>query len=210
MGTKRIGLARTQALIENLKRSLDFNGATFTDTVVNTSQAATMSGTNTLSGTTTVSGNLTASAYKTGMVGVTHSATITCTSGQNGAASGALAVPAHCIILDVGVVVTTLITLNASAKLGMKAGTTASGQEIANNDVDAISNASTTIAVGKGTCANTAIRTSLGGLATMVLDADAAYAASARDIHITLTSNSTFANSNGRVRMWVKYVHVEG
>ena len=31
MGTKRVGLARTAALIENLKRSIDWNGSTFTD-----------------------------------------------------------------------------------------------------------------------------------------------------------------------------------
>jgi len=32
MGTKRVGLARTQALIQNLKRELDLNGATLTET----------------------------------------------------------------------------------------------------------------------------------------------------------------------------------
>ena len=31
MGSKRVGLARVQALIENLKRSLDLNGASLTD-----------------------------------------------------------------------------------------------------------------------------------------------------------------------------------
>ena len=36
MGSKRIGLARTQALIENLKRELDLNGATLKDLNVQT------------------------------------------------------------------------------------------------------------------------------------------------------------------------------
>ena len=31
MGTKRVGLARTQALIENLKRELDLNASTLKD-----------------------------------------------------------------------------------------------------------------------------------------------------------------------------------
>ncbi len=44
MGNKRVGLARTQALIENLKRSLDLNGATLTDVIINTSQNVTVTG----------------------------------------------------------------------------------------------------------------------------------------------------------------------
>ena len=32
MGTKRVGLARTQALIQNLKRELDMNNATLVNT----------------------------------------------------------------------------------------------------------------------------------------------------------------------------------
>lgn len=44
MGTKRVGLARTQALLENLARSLDLNGSTLTDVIINTSQSVTVSG----------------------------------------------------------------------------------------------------------------------------------------------------------------------
>ena len=51
MGTKRVGLARTQALVENLKRSLDWNGATLTDCIINTSQNLTCEGTTTLANT---------------------------------------------------------------------------------------------------------------------------------------------------------------
>lgn len=58
---KRVGLARTQALIEDLKRSIDWNGSTLTDVIINTAQAVTLSGTNTLSGANTISGATTAS-----------------------------------------------------------------------------------------------------------------------------------------------------
>ena len=34
MGTKRVGLARTQALIQGLKRSLTMGGAAFTDVAI--------------------------------------------------------------------------------------------------------------------------------------------------------------------------------
>ena len=34
MGSRRVGLARTQALIENLKRELDMNNSTLTDVVI--------------------------------------------------------------------------------------------------------------------------------------------------------------------------------
>jgi len=34
MGTKRVGLARIEALMENLKRDLDMNSATFTDVAI--------------------------------------------------------------------------------------------------------------------------------------------------------------------------------
>ncbi len=44
MGSKRVGLARTQALIENLKRSLDLNAATLTDVVIRTAQGCNFSG----------------------------------------------------------------------------------------------------------------------------------------------------------------------
>ena len=51
MGTKRVGLLRTQALIENLARSLDLNGSTLTDVIINTSQNVTVAGTTTLDNT---------------------------------------------------------------------------------------------------------------------------------------------------------------
>jgi hypothetical protein len=83
MGTKRVGLARTQALIENLKRSLDFNGSTFTDIIINTARAVTLSGTNTLSGDTTASGQLKATGNNlaaTAGTGITSGTNTVCIS----------------------------------------------------------------------------------------------------------------------------------
>jgi hypothetical protein len=58
MGTKRIGLARTQALIENLKRALDWNGASMTDVASLTTTGAISAGTT----LTATSGDLTLTA----------------------------------------------------------------------------------------------------------------------------------------------------
>ena len=44
MGTKRVGLARIETLIENLKRSLNLNNTTLTDCVVSTTGSVTMNG----------------------------------------------------------------------------------------------------------------------------------------------------------------------
>ena len=42
MGSKRVGLARVEALIENLKRNIDLTGATLTDAIVSTSKKVTL------------------------------------------------------------------------------------------------------------------------------------------------------------------------
>ena len=82
MGTKRVGLARTQALLENLKRSLDWNGATLTDVIINTAQNVTVSGITTLAGNNSITGDVSATgefsatrlANKTGLVAPTIAA----------------------------------------------------------------------------------------------------------------------------------------
>lgn len=59
---KRTGLARTEKLLEALKRDLDLTDATLTDATITSSKAVTLSGTNTFSGGTTQSGQLTVSS----------------------------------------------------------------------------------------------------------------------------------------------------
>jgi hypothetical protein len=195
MGNKRVGLARTQALIENLKRSLDFNGATFTDIKISTSQDVTASGTFKLSGDS-----------RTGLEACVHSETIEATSGTTWS-SGALKIPAHAVITDVGAVVTSALGFG-SGKVGLKAGTAAAGTQIAVLDADALTGTATSLAVGKGTSTIDTLRTALGGASLPVIAADAAYGASARDIHITAVAEDTI--TGGKIRFWVKYIHIEG
>jgi len=44
MGSKRVGLARTQTLIQNLKRAVDWNGATLNDVIITSNRAIAVSG----------------------------------------------------------------------------------------------------------------------------------------------------------------------
>ena len=141
------------------------------------------------------------------MEGITHSASITATSG-NDFLSGAMAIPAHAIITDVGVVVTAQITQGSSGTIGFKAGDAADSADSVTEDANALVNASATLAAGKGVSLVAATTTALGGAATPVAVADKAYLATARDIHATVTTQHTI--SAGTVRFWVKYMHIEG
>ena len=51
MGTKRIGLARLEALMEQLDRDINFANATLTDCIITTSAAVTTTGTVSMTGT---------------------------------------------------------------------------------------------------------------------------------------------------------------
>jgi len=83
MGSKRIGLARTQALIENLKRELAMGGSTFTNVNVEGTSTATY-------GTGAVSGSTTAPATRVTKVNgeiittITMDLTYLSSSGANG------------------------------------------------------------------------------------------------------------------------------
>jgi hypothetical protein len=59
MGSRRASLGRLEALIENLKRSIDWNGATLTDVSIQTSQNCLFQGSTTAISTLTVSGEST-------------------------------------------------------------------------------------------------------------------------------------------------------
>ena len=52
MGSKRVGLARLERLLENLNRDIDFTGSTLTDIILTTSKAVTLSGATTINGIT--------------------------------------------------------------------------------------------------------------------------------------------------------------
>ena len=195
MGTKRVGLARMEALMENLKRTLTMGTATMSLASLTTTTAA--------NGDFKVD----ASGHKTGVVGITHSAGISAATG-NDFLSGAMLVPAHCVITDIGAVVITQITQGSSGKIGFKAGDSADTADLVTEDDDALHAGSATLAPGKGVSLIGTTRVALGGAATPVAAANTAYAAGAREVHATITTQHTI--SAGKVRFWVKYIHVEG
>ena len=195
----RMGYARFEAILEDLKRSLNLGTATIT--------AASLTATTDLIG----NGNfkVDATGHKTGVEGVTHSAAITASSGTTWA-SGAMAIPAHAIITDIGVVVTTQLTTTGNATFGFKSGDDAGEADIAAAVADNLKGGSTSsVAVGKGLSTVATTTAALGGAAVTVLAANAAYSASARNIHSTITISAN-AISAGTVRFYVKYIHVEG
>tara|TARA_R110001632_G_scaffold89292_1_gene192540 strand:+ start:144 stop:761 length:618 start_codon:yes stop_codon:yes gene_type:complete len=196
MGTKRVGLARMQALMENLKRTLTLGTAEIS--------AASLTATTDLIG----NGNfkVDTSGHKTGVEGITHSASITATSGTTWS-SGALAIPAHAIITDMGVVVTATLGYG-SGVCGLKAGITAGTAGLAAAVANSLTGTATTAAVGLGCSTNAAQTAAMTGNAVIVNVIGTAYAAAARDVHLTLTAAQTI--TGGTVRFWVKYMHIEG
>jgi hypothetical protein len=174
MGSKRVGLARLEALMENLKRELAMGGARFT-AVKGVEMAA-------------YSDEI--SADETGGFGDT---------------SG-IAIPANSLITEVGLVVTTQFTVSTTSTLGATFGTAAAGEQIVADDADSIRGSSSgTLAVGKGTSSNSAIATSLGGAAALVVVADSAFSAAARTIFGSVTINTGNITA-GAVRFYVKYI----
>ncbi|MAG25190.1 hypothetical protein CMI47_06385 [Candidatus Pacearchaeota archaeon] len=116
--------------------------------------------------------------------------------------SGAMAVPANSIITDLGVVVTSALGL-ASGVLGTMFGSSAGGEQYAAEDDNSLSTAVTSLAVGKGVNTVATETTSMGGATAIVVVADSAFSASARDVHGRLTAGGTI--TGGTVRFWVKY-----
>ena len=96
MGTKRIGLARTQALLENLKRSLGLSGTTMTGLTLSNGTANSC----TMSGDASVTGG--------GLLGTAYSDALT-VSAAIGNYDAAIDLPANAMILDCGFKVNTAI-----------------------------------------------------------------------------------------------------
>lgn len=174
MGTKRIGLARTQALIESLKRELRMGGAEFSNVK--------------------------------GVQAVVYSEEISSDAADIADATG-VSIPANAVITDVGVVVTTGITLSGAATLGVTFGTAAEGEQIVANDADSLATSGTTLAAGKGTSTDGAVQVGLGGAAALAFVADSLFSASARTVYGKITHSAEDITA-GAVRFWVKYVIV--
>ena len=118
--------------------------------------------------------------------------------------SGAMKIPANAVILDCYAVVKTALAY-ATATLGTRFGTAASGAQIAALDVDSLAGSSTSLAAGKGNCSIAERNTSLGGAAVVVVVADTAYSASERSIFGEVKA-STGAFTAGEVYFAVEYM----
>lgn len=118
--------------------------------------------------------------------------------------SGAMELPANSVILDAYAVVKTDLAY-ATATLGVRFGTAASGAQIVALDADGLAASGTSLAAGKGVSTDSERNTSLGGAAAHVIVADAAYGAAARNIFGEVKA-STGAFTAGEVFFAVEYI----
>ena len=121
--------------------------------------------------------------------------------------SGAMHIPANAVILDCYAVVKTALAY-ATATLGVRFGTAASGAQIVALDADGLAASADALAAGKGISTDAERNTSLGGAAAHVVVANAAYGASNRSIFGEVKA-STGAFTAGEVFFAVEYIVLE-
>ena len=178
MGSKRVGLARTQALIENLKRQLDMSGNTYSGV--------------TLKSTKGVECTLYSSE---------------CSADESGGFgdSTGLAVPANTIITGLGCVVTAELSASSGTPTyECKFGTAADGDQLTTSNADTLSAAAALVSVGKGTSTHSHEKTAMGGNESLTFKADVAYSTSARSIYGTIDPSANDINGGSAV-FWVTY-----
>tara|TARA_A100001201_G_scaffold143235_1_gene144021 strand:- start:177 stop:686 length:510 start_codon:yes stop_codon:yes gene_type:complete len=116
----------------------------------------------------------------------------------------AIDLPANHLITNLFIVFTQDTGTFTSATVGAKVGISSGGVQVVAADSDAITGAVTSLNKGKGTASTNALKTGLGGNATLDIVAESAYSAAEREIHFTITStHSTFS---GNVICGVQYV----
>ena len=150
----------------------------------------------TVAGATTFTGN---------NIGTTNMKTATATwaSGAN-IDSGAITVPANCIITKLTAVVTTQFA-QASGNVGITVGTSAGGTQLTGTiDVDSLEASSATVAVGVGTSTDDVLRAGLGGTAIMGPLAGS-YRSASTDCHFRAVSSGG-AFTAGAMLCIVEYV----
>jgi len=122
--------------------------------------------------------------------------------GATSTAIPALTVPANCIILDAGVIVTTAIAMS-SGKVGTKIGTAADGVELSAANDDTIATTGVAVAAGIGTNTTVHTQAALGGFEKILIVAGQAYRSAETEVHFTITS--TAAATAGAVKCFVRY-----
>ena len=193
MGTKRVGLARTQALIENLKRSLTLTGTTIT--------GATLSG-GTVSGCT-ISGDSNVTGGGVCAMAYSDAGTVSQATGDYDAT---IALPANALILDMGFKVNTAIggTGSTGVKINVSFGTTASGAELVTG-VD-VCNANSSMAAGAAMSVVAQNKGDASGAAFGgIKDAATLWASASRNIFMRTTVAAGAQDADGEVVAYVKY-----
>jgi hypothetical protein len=179
MGSKRVGLARTQALIQGLKRELSLSGATIDGAQLTDAKGVEMN--------------------------IYSAAASADESGGFGDATG-LVVPANTIITGLGCVVTTELSASTGTPTyECLFGTAAAGNhDLTAVNVNSLANSAATVAVGKGTSTHSHEKTAMGGHETLVFEADCAYSTSARTVFGSIAPSADDINGGGAI-FWVTY-----
>ncbi len=187
MGSKRIGLARVESLIEGLKRDLALSSTTLT--------GATLSG-------CTISGDHTITGTGINAFSRTDETTLsTSTGAQNNDVS--ITLPAGAMIIDVGIVISDAVVINSAADLNISVGTSAGGTQIC-TAAKLISN-NTAAAAGE---AINVIGANGEGAASLAFVAQAPiWNSSSRDVHIRV-ANSANNVTGGKFYGFVRYTVV--
>ena len=178
MGSKRVGLARTEALIENLKRQLDMSGNTYSGVTLKSTKGVEC---------TLYSGACSADE-----------------SGGFGDSTG-LSVPANSIITGLGCVVTTQLSASSGTPTyECWFGTSVGGHELTTSNTDSLAGAAATVDAGKGTSTHSHERKALGGNQTLEFEDDVAYSTSTRSVYGTIEPSANDINGGAAV-FWVTY-----
>ena len=210
MGGRRLAKGRFEAILENLNRSLDFNGSTLTDVIINTARAVTLSGTNTLSGATTYSGAATVTGVGLESIKISDAATITVGIGTNTDTS--VTIPAGAMITDYGVIFPTATDCAGSSTLTLSVGLSAAGTELlgtyqlnqAGQDIGAGAAGGNVFSVALGNKIDDG-----AGSAPSPSDNTDLFFTVADTIHARITVGGAELTSNsGTYRFYVKYVVV--
>ena len=143
-----------------------------------------------------------------GVVGLTQSKTVNASwSAGTTIVSGAITIPANSLITAIHTVVTSDITGTGANTIGIKAGTTAGGNDIAvSANMSSVTNA--TVARKQGQSTNSELNTALRGSAALVITAGQAYLADETDLHITATSSAN-AFTAGALQFTVEFITFE-
>jgi len=214
MGTKRLGLARVEALIEGLNsRSLDLTSTTLTDCIITTSAAATFSGTtqNVGKGSNSTLFNYTSLAAESTGYGVydliaeTDFGSSTSSATDNGLIKTVCTIPADSMITECRYIVSEVFGHNNTNTTDLVTATTA--------DTDTLDEAVTAVAtLFDGLTLKSSGNGALGTIGEAVFSGTTAHNVVTSGTSTTLawinkgTGNGTAATVSGKVVVFLRYI----